>query len=115
MAEKLRQDFISTKTRQEWVRAKSKWVENLKSRYKGIDASVSGPAAEEHGARFSRLMMEWNPIHCSADDLKTIAGQPTRESPEMLYYAFDNGADGTYWKFTLAGGTILAVEYIPGE
>ena len=114
-AEKLRQQYIHAKTRQEWLKAKKQWVANLKKRYAGIDASVSGPPADEHGVRFSQLMMEWNPIHCSAEDLKSIAGKPTRENADMLYYAFDNGADGTYYRFTISGGTIFGVEYIPGE
>ena len=60
-------------------------------------------------------MMEWNPIHCSAEDLKSIAGKPTRENADMLFYAFDNGTDGAYWRFTVKGGTIFGVEYIPGD
>ena len=115
MTEKLRQQYITAKTRQDWLKAKESWVTDLKTRYAGIDASVTGPPAVEHGLRFSRLMREWNPIHFSVEDLKSIAGQPRSESSDSIEYVFDEGDGTSSWKFTISAGDIHGVEYIPGD
>ena len=60
-------------------------------------------------------MTEWNPILASPTDLKEIAGEPTSETTGELSYDFDNGYDGSYWKFKVRNETIVALEYIPGE
>ena len=60
-------------------------------------------------------MMEWNPIRFSPNDLKTIAGFPTNETPTELNYNFDNGMDDSYWKFKVEGDTIVGLNYTPGE
>ncbi|MEX1228719.1 MAG: hypothetical protein WEB58_00680 [Planctomycetaceae bacterium] len=109
--EELRQQYVNAKTHEEWLVAKKAWIADLQKRYEGIDATVIAPAADEHGARFNRLMIEWNPIHFSADDLKSIAGKPTRESEESLEYRFDNGYGGTLWEFGLDAGVIRSLSY----
>lgn len=115
MTEKLRQQYITAKTRQDWLKAKDEWVTDLKTRYAGIDASVMGPPAAENDARFSRLMREWNPIHCSVQDLKSVAGNPTSETADSLEYIFDNGLEASGWRFTISAGDIQGLQYIPGD
>ncbi|MEX0727440.1 MAG: hypothetical protein WD065_14285 [Planctomycetaceae bacterium] len=113
--EELRQQYLNAKTPQESQEAKAAWLADLKKRYAGIDASVTGAQAGKHGARFGRLMIEWNPIQFSANDLKSIAGKPTRETSEVLDYTFDLGRGAYSWLFTIQGDTIRALEYIPGD
>lgn len=114
--EQVRQRFINANTREEAVTAQKVWIADLKRRYGGtIDASVFGPDAIAHDVRFSKLMREWNPLHCTADDLKSIAGKPARETKDSIEYTFDNGYDGSTYRFKISASTIHAVEYIPGE
>ena len=112
---KLRHACCEVGTRQDWLDAKSALVADLKIRFTGIDAKVTGAKADEHNKKFSKLMMEWNPIHASPNDLKTIAGAPTSETPTELNYNFDNGMDGSYWKFEIADDTITGIDYTPGD
>ena len=112
---KLRHACYEVGTRQDWLDAKSALVADLKSRFSGIDAKVTGDKANEHCKKFSNLMMEWNPIHASPNDLKTVAGAPTSETPKELNYNFDNGWDGSYWKFKIADDTIVGIDYTPGD
>lgn len=112
---KLRQRLAEAKTRGDVVRAQEALVAQLKKRYGGIDASLHGPDAVPHYIRFSRLMREWNPLHFSADDLKAIAGTPTKETLERIKYRFDKGDVASVWRFNLQGGMIRGVEYIPGD
>ena len=112
---KLRRACCEATTRQTWLVAKAALIESLKTKFKGIDAKVTGSEAVRHGKTFSDLMMEWNPIRFSPNDLKAIAGAPTSETADELRYDFDNGMDGSYWKFKFEGDTIVSVTYTPGE
>ncbi len=104
------------------------FIADLRRRYGGIDASLwRGPEAYEHLRRFGELMKEWNPLGCSADDLKSIAGEPTKEVPltdkgydpgsyRVLTYRFHgDGMVHARWEFTVSGKTIIEVRYIPGD
>jgi len=113
--EVLRERYVEARTREEWLKASERFVADLKARYAGIDASVRGPAAVEHDVRFTHLMREWNPVLCTVDDLKSIAGKPTNETPQSVEYVFDNGEDACAWKFTLTTDIVTGIEYIPGE
>lgn len=63
------QQYVNASSRDEALKAQKAWIADLKRRYGGtIDASVSGPDATPHSVRFSKLMREWNPLSCSADD-----------------------------------------------
>lgn len=120
--EEPRQQYVNANTYDELVGSRRKWIESLKSRYGGtIDASVFGPDSRAHSMRFTKLMREWNPLHCSDDDLKSIAGKPSKEvvldeirGIYVIEYVFDDGWAANTWKFTVATRIIIAVEYIPG-
>ena len=112
---KLRRACCEATTMQTWIDAKAALIESLKTRFSGIDAKVTGSEADRHGKTFSDLMMEWNPIRFSPNDLKAIAGVPTSETAGELRYDFDNGMDGSYWMFKFEGDTIVSVTYTPGD
>lgn len=112
---KLRHTCCEVGTRQDWLDAKSALVADLKIRFSGVDARATGSEADRHGKTFSDLMVEWNPIRFSPNDLKAIAGAPTNETANELRYDFDNGWDGSYWKFKVEGDTIVSVTYTPGD
>ncbi len=112
---KLRQQLAQAKSPRELRVAQESLVKHLKQRFHGIDASISGPGASRQGARFMRLMMEWNPINFNSEDLVEVAGKPSKKTAELLEYSFDNGSDGSHWRFTIQGGTIVGVQYIGGE
>ncbi|MEX2121185.1 MAG: hypothetical protein WD847_16450 [Pirellulales bacterium] len=113
--EALREQYRDAETQESRAQAKAAFVQVLSERYSGIDASVTGRGAFEQAARFGKLMLEWNPIHFSVDDLKKIAGKPTVETRQLLEYHFDNGLDNSPWRFNTDGPTIVGVEYIPGD
>ena len=117
MSEKLRGDFIVAKgkSRKEWLHAKDQWVAELRRRYRGIDVSAKAADAMEHSRRFGELMREWKPIHGSVEDLKSIVGQPMRETPDSLDYSFAAGPAPSVWRFKIQGGIIVGLEYFPGE
>jgi hypothetical protein len=90
----------------------------LVRKYKGtIDAHAPrGRVALMNAARMDMLMKEWNPIGCEIMDLKSILGQPTRETKEILEYSFDEGRGGILWRFILdpAGETVMGVHRMGG-
>jgi hypothetical protein len=116
-SETLRHDYIVSKGKSpfEWQRAKGKWIADLRTRYKGIDVRADQSKIGSHASHFGELMREWNPILCSVDDLKSIAGKPTRETVDMLEYHFNRGITTYTWRFKIVAGTIFGVEYLPGE
>jgi hypothetical protein len=115
--DELRHAYITAKPGRDMTNARRALVENLTERYGGIDASVlEQPGATEHLVRFSRLMKEWNPIHFYLDDLKAIAGKPTKETPEEVEYWFYGGGDApAVWRFTLDNDLIVGVRYFLGQ
>ena len=115
MTRELVEACVEARTRAEFLRARERLVDNLKSRYKGIDASIGGSAATEHSARFSRLMREWNPIGFSTKNLRAIAGEPSRATDTELDYEFVLAEYSCCWRFMIIGDTINGVVYIPGE
>lgn len=115
------QQYVNASSRDEALKAQKAWIADLKKRYGGtIDASVTGPDATAHNARFSKLMREWNPLLCEAGELKSIVGKPTKETTigevrnkrNVIEYVFDNGSAAVTWKFTTSIGIIIGVEYL---
>jgi hypothetical protein len=117
MREQLRRDYIvaAGKTHKEWLAAKTRWIADLRHRYRGIDVSAELPDAKEHAKQFGELMREWNPIMCSVADLKSIAGAPSTENDEMLEYRFATGVSEVVWRFTITGDTIFGVTTFPSS
>ena len=112
---KLRREYAGALTRDGCREAKTALVANLKVRFAGINAKVTGAEADQHGKQFSELMIEWNPIMFSPQDLIAIAGQPTSQTASVLHYSFDNGLDGSYWQFEIMDDTIVGIKYTPGD
>ena len=117
MSDKVRMDYVVSrgKTPQEWRKAKNQWLAELRKRYQGIDVAARPPDVGEHASRFGELMMEWNPIHCTTEDLKSIAGKPSRETADMIEYKFDEGKVTYSWRCKVSNGIIEGIEYLPGE
>ncbi len=109
------------------VAARNALIADLKQRYGGIDVSVTErQAAIQHLGRFQQLMREWNPLGCSVQDLKSIAGKPSNESEKptegggasqktLTYYFYGDGLGGGGWEFTIRGDEIVAVRLIKGR
>lgn len=91
-------------------------IEQIKVAYGGrIDAASRGQAALDSVRVMNELMAEWNPLFCRSADLVAIMGQPTRQTPESLDYAFDGGRTTVHFIFKLSGDVVVGVEYVPGR
>lgn len=126
-ADRVRRRYVET-TGENISESRKAFVADLKRRYGGIDASVTKPPESvEQLRRFAQLMREWNPLQFSADDLRDIAGEPTKEvswtaegrppnsMKSMTYWFYGSGIAGAGWEFTIDGGTIVAVRYLMGQ
>ena len=92
--------LLEAKTGKKEYEAYAAHLDHLKKRYGGkIDATVTGPAADEHRQRFERLMREWNPLDATLAQIHAIAGKPTSESKHHIHYIFDNGKSVVRWEF----------------
>lgn len=110
-----RQQYVEASTPKQVRMAQQSLVAELRMRYGGIDASVSGANVVPHEIAFSKLMRDWSPIFFSVRDIKSIVGAPTSESSQAIEYIFDNGLEASGWRFDVAGEMIMGVEYLPGD
>ena len=117
MPEHLWRDYTDASTPRDARRAQRALIAHLKERHPTIGDRAKDTHARDVERRFSRIMKEWNPVHFTVEDLITLAGTPTTQTPDSVEYVFDNGLDGCVWSFGLAPntGTIRSVRYIPGE
>lgn len=76
-----------------------------------ISVSAKQQDIPRHIARMSSLMAAWNPIGCSAHDLKSLAGEPSQQAGERLEYRFDTGWGGIVWRFQVLHDRVVSVEF----
>lgn len=114
-SERLRLDYVRPR-RTSPEHAAELWVMDLEFRYRDLRSKADDEQNTRRSDRFAELMRDWNSIGCSADNLKSVAGNPTREDEESLEYQFDDDTGKHIWKFKLSSkGIIRGVEWIPGD
>lgn len=94
---KLRQQCVDADSEEELEIARKALVADLKHRYAGIDCHTPPDKIGPHNILFRQLMQEWNPIGLTIDDLKAIAGKPTKETADSVVYTFDMGDKARTW------------------
>ncbi len=100
------QALLEATTGKEGHEALQARYDDLEKRYAGtIDVSVKGPDADEQLRRFERLMREPITMYTSLKRIRAIAGKPTRECENALFYTFDNGTSVVRWEFYKGGLT----------
>jgi len=88
---KLRQAYVDAESDGQLQAAKEALIADLKKRYAGIDCNAPQDKITPHLILFRQLMQEWNPVGCTIEDLKAIAGKPRSETGDSVIYPFDNG------------------------
>lgn len=109
------QSYVEAETLEEVGATRVALVNALKEKYSGIDSHIRGADAIAHERRFVQLMREWSPVLFSVQDIESIAGTPNEVGEEAIVYVFDNGLESSEWRFAVAGGIIMGIEYIPGD
>ncbi|MCH8828318.1 MAG: hypothetical protein IID45_01940 [Planctomycetes bacterium] len=96
---KIRQAYVDAKSEKELKAARKAMIADLKKRYSGIDCHAPQDKIGPHKFLFRQLLQEWNPIGCTIEDLKAIAGKPRKETRDSVTYVFDSGKKAEIWIF----------------
>lgn len=56
------------------------------------------------------LLLEWNPVGASVDDVVFLLGRPSERREDRIVYVFEGGFSGVLWVFELKTGRVTAVE-----
>ncbi len=111
---KLRRAYVDAESDKQLQAAKAALIADLKKRYAGIDCHAPQDKITPHLILFRQLMHEWNPVGCTIEDLKAIAGRPRSETDDSLIYPFDDGMGAPHWRFT-GRPTITEVYFREGQ
>ena len=83
---------------------------DLAKAYKGRIRPGTSDSAQELAAVMWEFLVRWRPLGRKVEELKAIAGDPTRITGTNLKYDFDTGFGGKQFVFLIEEGRIVEVQ-----
>jgi hypothetical protein len=104
MDRKTPHERLSSADRQDIEAARQEFVRHLLAKYgePGDRLAHGDPyRGHEYSRRASQLMREWNPIGFSRHAVRSVMGEPLRDSDELLVFRFTVGPAVRIWEFEI--------------